>query len=287
MSRKCDITNNYCPGGFSPPVPWAVVSCDAGKYLSTIPSTSTDGVCTVCEAGFFCSGGTRAKLDCPRGSFCPSMTSQPIGCSRGFYSANPSASSSSVCAQCSAGSFSGETGATSCSICDAGSVSTAGASGCTPCNPPSAPIIMFQDQKGQSACKSCALKQNCPVGQTGQACTSISNFTCNSCEPIANCIYSGAGGCISNDIPTCNCDKGFEKRKISSKYECVQCEQGKYKPTGGDNCIVRDTTPCYLNLYAVFGTRIENNACLHYPITPYNSFAIENTWTCNRGFEKA
>jgi hypothetical protein len=111
---------------------------------------------------------------------------------------------------------------------------------------------------------------------------------CNACEQIANCIYLGAGGCKNGDVPSCLCDKGFEKKQISSGYVCAPCEQGKYKISLGDgDCTAWDMLSCGSDRYAAFGTRLVTSVCLNYPNAPDNAHTEARTWTCNKGFEKA
>ena len=284
------LASNYCVGGSSQPTPWTSTTCNPGTYMTTVPSFTANIQCTTCEAGYFCVGGTSARTACTKGSYCLYGSPQPTNCNKGTYSATDSASAPGVCLSCNAGYFSGANGATVCEICIEGSASTTGASVCTPCNLPAAPITAYQDQKGQSTCKTCVVK-SCGAGQTSQLCTPISDYSCTACESIANCRYQGGSGCFTLDVPTCVCDAGFEKTKISSPsvYRCVQCGQGKYKhdPVDG-NCTNWGALSCGSTQYVAKGTRTATSACLNYPSAPDNAFdeVQTQTWTCNKGFEK-
>jgi len=256
-------------------------TCSAGYYRVGCTWTSA-GECRGCEAGWYCAGGSAGRVVCPKGSYCPSTSSQPTNCLKGTYSASESATAQSTCLSCNAGYFSGADGATVCTICNTGSMSLAGASYCTSCMP----SVQYQDATGQSSCKLCA-HQNCPPGKTEQSCSIHANYLCTSCASIANCVYSSTT-CDINGVPTCSCDKGLEKIKISAtEYGCVPCAQGKYKHSPGlENCILWDKLSCEPTQYVALGTRFDTSVCLNYPKAPDNGYADGQTWTCNKGFEK-
>ncbi len=52
-------------------------TCDSGYYLSD------DNTCHPCEAGYYCPGGIRDRIICPKNSYCPEKSSNPTACSVG------------------------------------------------------------------------------------------------------------------------------------------------------------------------------------------------------------
>ena len=308
---SCDPcpANNYCPGSiYALPKPWTVTSCNAGSFLSIIPSASTNGYCSPCtSSGDYCAGGTAAKTDCPAGffcaststkevcpagAFCPVKTANPSQCSAGTYSAVTSAISSATCQPCSAGSYSGSAQSTSCSQCPIGkSGANSGLSFCTDCE--AAISKVYQDQLGQTACKPCT-QANCPAGTNTQSCQNTLDRQCISCPLISNCLFSdGISGCTNADgSPICQCIPGFQVTLVNSVYSCTQCPQGKYKSLlNGNTCTDWTTSTalgCSSSQYAAAGTRTSNSGCVDFSLLPpVNAFMNGQGWSCNVGYEKS
>ena len=64
---------------------WA---CPAGYYATNAAGAKTrDEACTLCEAGYFCEGGNRPKVQCEPGHYCPIGTARTtqFPCPAGTY----------------------------------------------------------------------------------------------------------------------------------------------------------------------------------------------------------
>ncbi|MDR3742451.1 MAG: SMC family ATPase [Terracidiphilus sp.] len=144
------ITGQYCPeGSYYPTVcvsgQISVMSngtltcetCPAGTY--SISGLST--VCSTCEPGYVCLGGTSAKYPwsvtyhngykCPTGAYCPAGSSTPSYCPAGTYNPTEGQSDSTACLLCEANTFSPEEGEEACLPCGDSATADKGSATCT------------------------------------------------------------------------------------------------------------------------------------------------------------
>ena len=298
--------DNYCLGDYSVPSPWTVNSCNVGSYLSTAPSSSTNGICTSCSLGDYCVGGTTARADCsagfyctststkllcPSGTYCPLKSLSPLQCSAGTFSTATGASSSATCQPCIAGYYSGAAQSTACSNCPAGkSGANSGLSVCTACD--ATAYRVYQDLPGQTACKPCT-QTSCPPGTNPQNCQNTLDKKCISCPQIPNCLFvNGTDSCTNSDgTPKCQCIAGFQMTLVNSVYSCTQCPPGTYKPLLNGITCASWTKPealgCSSSQYAAAGTRTSDRGCVDFPLPPDNAYTNGLGWRCNAGYEKS
>ena len=176
---------NYCPAGAVREIP-----CPPGQYCQ---GANRDSPNANCSAGYFCLGSattptpsnnsTEGGNICPAGYYCPAGSSSPIPCSPGTYRATTGASQFSDCINCDAGSYCSAIGSSAVTgtcnagfycpagstvanqnICGAGHRCPIGSGSQVACTDPD-----YQDQKGQSVCKTCA---------AGYICTQTSRTLC-------------------------------------------------------------------------------------------------------------
>ena len=143
----------------------ACTVCGAGTYPSATCTSTTNTVCSACDAGCaVCFGpGPNQCGSCPPASFMNGGACSACKvCEAGSFQASAcGGSANAVCAPCAAGSFSGTTGASSCSACPEGTTSGPGALACT-------------------ACGSC---------DDGNACTQ------DRCDAAKGCVHDAVAGC--------------------------------------------------------------------------------------------
>jgi hypothetical protein len=302
-SNDCVDCNagSYCLGNYDQPITWTKTICSAGSYLSQSPSVLADGICTPCQPGDYCTGGTAARRNCsagwhcsdpktqeycPPGHYCPQGTITPIKCNEGTYNKEALSGLIGECLKCYPGYHAPYKASTACSMCPAGTFSNAsGNSACIECT-----SGFFQNTRGQTACQQCSdIKQPCKPGETFITCTRNTNAECSICPLIANCRYLNKGVCKdSDDRPTCLCEAGFEMKE----NECVQCPPGKYKPEIDTSLCGNWSTSTEMDCgrnaqYLVPGTRFKNSFCAEFPRAPENARVNpdQGGWTCNAGFE--
>ena len=285
--------NNFCTGGYNPPVAWKVSTCLAGTYLSVANSATSDGNCATCLIKYYCPGGTapsglcpagwycstdgKVKTQCPAGSYCAEGSNTFTTCDAGYYSATSGASSVSVCLSCGGGQVARSAGLTACVKCSIGTFSLGGVvSACTDCG-----NSQYQNTEGLTACKSCTTT-SCAAGTSTQPCTATTDKTCLTCTLIANCKYSG-NLCLVNNKPNCACAAGYQ---MGSASTCQPCPYGMFKAVEStDTCKAwKDwTSECSS---VALGTRVEDSKCVSFlqPL-PVNADLYANGWKCNVGFE--
>jgi hypothetical protein len=281
---------SFCEGGTKSFFDWEVTSCLEGNYLSIVPSAKADGVCSPCLANNYCAGGMAApitcpagwycqtgkKTQCPSGSYCTEGVKQPTGCNAGTYSATVGASSASACQNCPAGKVAESLGASACVLCLEGTFSIAGAVACSNC------VLTYQDQQGQSGCKTCSTAQ-CLPGEVTQDCTTKSDKLCVSCPLIANCRYSNNICADAQRNPTCACAAGYQ---MDSQQKCTQCPFGFFKAEESTGVCTPWTNRLSECSSFSLGTRVSDSRCIPLPPAPDNALVVGDAWKCNAGFEK-
>eukprot|EP00657_Telonema_sp_P-1_P010142 TRINITY_DN4439_c0_g1_i2.p2 TRINITY_DN4439_c0_g1~~TRINITY_DN4439_c0_g1_i2.p2 ORF type:complete len:259 (+),score=79.40 TRINITY_DN4439_c0_g1_i2:266-1042(+) len=224
----------YCPAGS--PVP---LNCTFGNYCSTPQLETPDGQC---GAGYYCLFGATSSTPtdgitgdvCPAGSYCPIGTSVPQQCPAGTFNPSSGSSSISACYRCDAGRYCPDQAALtsgpkciagyfcpggqsqgneSSKICPAGFYCPAGSPAAIRC-----PVGQFQDEVGQTTCKSCptgyfcnpkdlcpgtnmSMPQACP---SGYYCPNGTTFAEEYPCPIGT--YSNASGLtLKSQCEVCTC----------------------------------------------------------------------------------
>eukprot|EP00960_Hanusia_phi_P013416 393057-Hanusia_phi.AAC.1 len=180
VSRSCG--GSCAPGTFCPAGTQRQEPCPPGHFC--IEHTQVTGPCA---AGYFCSlpEGKTATPDgnqsgfgpCPAGFYCPLGTEIPISCPRGTYSDKTKATSENDCQMCPAGHYCDELNLKfpkQCpqgyfcpsgtkyakqdkNLCPMNTYCPAGVSTPKKCLP-----TTYQDEVGQSSCKTCLQGLFCP-----------------------------------------------------------------------------------------------------------------------------
>ena len=133
-------------------------------------------------------------------------------------------------------------------------------------------------------CTNCSTE--CPPGYEFNPVCSESETLCRQCPPVANCIYTNSGQCLTNtSTPNCDCIAGFEM----VDNECAPCPQGFFKDVDGPlPCSEWNVTDCSEGYFAANGTRFSDSVCLPCPDPPDNATLVLNgtgcEWTCDAGY---
>ena len=188
------------------------VSCNETYYLN-------EGNCLTCPAGCTCNGGTDqpiCEVDCSAGQYLPQGSGTCTSCDKGYRCPGGTLTPSSDAAvgryECPAGTYQDETGQTTCKTCDAGKTSSAART---------------------SACAtSCSNGANVKTWET-PSWNSSSNSVSNVCK-VKNCAsgsyYSSAsnGSCLT-------CAKGtYMSSDGHTNTTCSKCSDlSGVSPTGG------------------------------------------------------
>ena len=187
-------------------------TCDQGQVLYSACTTTSNGVCQGCQAGFYYAGGS--CVACPAGTYSDttgaSSSAVCTNCFAGTYSDTAAASSSGACAGCPAGTYSGTTGVSS-------------SSSCTSC-----PAGKYSDTTGASLSSACT---NCPAGTYSGATGLSSSSLCTNCQAGT---YSGTTGASLSSVCT-HCPAGTYSgtAAASSSAVCTACPAGTYSGTLG------------------------------------------------------
>ena len=236
--------------------------CIAGTFSSRVGASSPD-VCTAC-VNFSSSPEGSLACKCNEGYTGPSENVQQPGyyctaCAPGVYK---DFVGDEACSPCAIGKFADFFGATACLPCPqfsstAGNGTSretdceclAGYTGqsashtpCTPCQPGKYKAIV-----GTSECELCGVAKYSSV-QAG-----ASESVCRSCPDYAS--WSPYGSATSQD---CVCASGYFLP--AGAMLCAACQEGKYKPTYGDNasCI---ECPSHSTTIGIRSTSLQNCLC--------------------------
>ena len=246
--------NHRCSAGNGAPIPHAVTTCPAGRFLSTVPSSTTDGVCSQCTAGKYKVGVSAATscTDCLAGTASAALGATTIAnctsCVAGKYSSlngsdtcitceNPTCASTLYRVDCT------QTSDTECRSC----TTHAGALGPPPANaaftslnaaPPNhCPWICNtgfyrNGSSGSFSCQACTTTSNaCGTGKYRALCNSLSGHTsdaaCSDCDNApSNSVYTSfsTGGAGVSSCPYA-CNAGFSQ--FSGSADCCRvCNVG-------------------------------------------------------------
>ena len=265
----------YCPAGS-----WRELLCQAGNYCEAGIDKGS------CDQGYYCPPGSSlpTEKDCPAGHFCAANSRSPTECDIGTYQPDLRQSSSTDCRSCQSGTFCDQESTHKpldeiqrenlCSggyFCPTGSFSEFGStlsdevaqicpkghfcqSGTKlPCQSDS-----YQDEEGQSECKSCpdgylcigdqvtdpvicpegsycknSVETKCPEGRYGNAQGLSTQDECPLCPAGFICASTGM---TSSDLVDCEagyyCHEGTAN--IGSQIDCpagFYCESGVSYPT--------------------------------------------------------
>ena len=218
-------------------------TCGAGEFLDS-PSATAAGVCTACPANTYqnaanhrltsctaqptCGAGQKYETDgtkttertCPS---CPADTYQTstshrntsctaqANCTAGEFASTLDLVSARVCDDCPAGQFTDTQGlATSCTACDG--------------------TTQFQDQAGQSACKTIAAVCNKGTKQTTPPDASTDRV-CTDCPTDTYQDQTGQSDCKPQG--TCGDGHGYDAPSLETERVCTPCSAGRSK--AGDN----------------------------------------------------
>jgi len=188
-----------CPAGYYCPTGTSSPNpCPPGTYRSSTGGTAL-GSCTTCPAGYYCKsfGGTATSGDCEAGYYCPA--------------------GSTVAKQ---------------NICPAGSRCPVRSGSAIACTDPN-----YQDQKGQSTCKTCG---------AGYFCTATTRTLCRPDQsPLS--FY-----CPSNQWSKVDCPNGQVTDVIGAETsaDCVSCPPGYYCP---NDLSLSKTVECKAGFYCSGG----------------------------------
>eukprot|EP01135_Chromosphaera_perkinsii_P006890 Nk52_evm45s621 gene=Nk52_evmTU45s621 len=233
---KC-VKGQVCPLGSSAPSP-----CPAGSFCATDGLSAVTGPCT---EGYYCLEGSKVPNPtdgiqgniCPAGSFCPAGSTTPTPCSIGSFSSSQGNVKSADCQSCTPGFFCSKQGAAlvegSCAsgyFCPAGSTTPNKASNICPqgffCPPGSTAAQrcasgFYQDQTGQSSCKTCP---------AGSYCDSVTDPKAFVDCPAGH--YCPQRTKFATEFP---CPKGTfsGSTKLERQDQCTACTPGKYCQTTG------------------------------------------------------
>lgn len=209
--------------------PSACITCTAGRFFDTSPSTYGINRCTECDVGkystvdnastcTFCAIGrfqssTRntSCADCPIGRVASNLgANECVACRSGFYAVNNPSTPISSCMPCEPGSF-----------------STSEAETCTPC-----PSNTYQPSSGQLSCLACGdnTTSTLIVNSNRTACTVAPSTDII----VPQCEFGQLYDSLSNTCTNCTIGTSSNVRNPSS---CVPCATGSFQDrTGQRSC---------------------------------------------------
>ena len=279
-NKTCSLcpSNYYCTGADNGN---SIVSCGANAV--SLPNSASSvackcvsgytlvkGVCTKCQSGTYCAGGS--TFNCPVNSVSPVASSRvdQCACKAGYSGRNGStcnvcpqgqykaSAGDDACYMCPAGTASKITGANTsdaCAACPPGFFSLAGSTECTPCQPAhysangSAECLPCgggtYSVQGSSACTSCA------PGTYGAEKAGNDASTCSPC-------LAGRASNVTAATNSTVCVKCLEGSFSSaSATACGTCPANTYSVLGGTQC-----TACPVNSVSVAGSNLYGCKCL-------------------------
>nr|XP_032658237.1 neurogenic locus notch homolog protein 3-like [Chelonoidis abingdonii] len=264
--RLCQA-GTYCPGGSSLPIP-----CTPGSYCASAELAAPSGPC---DAGFYCIGGSTLPNPtdgavgniCPPGYVCPKGSSSPSPCPPGSFLAHQGGQSAQDCQPCLAGWFCSHRGQSTpegrCKegwFCPEGSVSGLNPDYICPVGhycptgspePKPCPSGKYQDQTGQSLCKTCPAGKFC--GPEVQIQDHNETFSHGTMKP-ADCpagYYCLSGTKAAKQYP---CPEGTFSNQtgLSNSKDCRACPGGKFCADAG---LLTPSGPCLPRYYCILKAR--------------------------------
>eukprot|EP01012_Entosiphon_sulcatum_P020572 TRINITY_DN2549_c0_g1_i18.p1 TRINITY_DN2549_c0_g1~~TRINITY_DN2549_c0_g1_i18.p1 ORF type:complete len:7257 (+),score=712.60 TRINITY_DN2549_c0_g1_i18:702-21773(+) len=264
-----------CPAGtFSNITRRSAVSqcqlCTGGQYCATAGLYTPTGFCTqryYCSAGASIPAPVDAKTGnlCPRGHYCPTGTAVPIACEPGTFNSILGAWNKTDCIACTPGSYcaafnlSAPTG-----LCYGGFYCPGGNSEPEPpaffcpfgmqCPIGSAePLICmsgtYQDNVGQSSCKSCPAGYYCDLDDH---CDFATNYTQPRDCPAG--FYCPVGTKWATQFP-CPAGTFSNLTRLTRSAECPLCTPGMYCESVA---LHEPTGPCAASYYCIGGSSTPN-----------------------------
>ncbi|KAL0230075.1 hypothetical protein PCE1_003639 [Barthelona sp. PCE] len=248
--EECD-EGHYCPEGTS------VIDaypCPAGTFTSRTNLTDQTE-CTICPAGFACSGGngyiSNPPQPCVSGHYCPAGTTdtEENNCPGGSYSPNAMNEAVGDCTPCPGGSHCIGGQATISGPCTAGyycpeSTTNGNDNAC-----PAGTYSSATDLTASSACTDCPEGSYCPMASTAPIdCPAGSYSNSTNTESIGPgsypaCQLCPAGyRCPLNTVDPIECGVGYYSDDGATS--CIDCPQGKYCPS--NSTTLDDITNTYL-----------------------------------------
>ncbi|XP_010632162.1 multiple epidermal growth factor-like domains protein 11 [Fukomys damarensis] len=256
-----------CPRGTYNPQKGAIQQsdctlCEPGSYCLLPGLVAPSGPCS---SGFYCAHGASVwnPMDgitgdlCPPGHFCPRGSPLPAPCAPGSFLPIRGAMLMENCQPCPAGWFCSRAGLSSPeALCEGGwycpRASVSGHSPDTICPPghwcPSGSLEpqpclpgQYQDEPGQSFCKTCPAGKFCPMGTQGQGSRLISPVDC----PAG--YYCPPGTQSPTQHP---CPRGTfrERPGALSAKDCSPCPAGQFCADSGSGKRFPDG-PCSAGYY--------------------------------------
>ncbi|XP_050777455.1 signal peptide, CUB and EGF-like domain-containing protein 3 [Gopherus flavomarginatus] len=257
----------YCKAGSS-----NYTDCPAGSYCASAELAAPSGPC---DAGFYCIGGSTLPNPtdgavgniCPPGYVCPQGSSSPSPCPPGSFLAHQGGQSAQDCQPCLAGWFCSHRGQSTpegrCKegwfcpegsvsglnpdyICPVGHYCPAGSPEPKPC-----PSGKYQDQTGQSLCKTCPAGRFC--GPEVQIQDHKETFSHGTIKP-ADCpagYYCLSGTKAAKQYP---CPEGTFSNQtgLSNSKDCRPCPGGKFCADAG---LLTPSGPCLPRYYCILKAR--------------------------------
>ena len=264
----------YCPAGST-----SAIKCTPGYYCATTGLTTPTGTCL---EGYYCTEGASIQNPrdgssgniCPAGYYCPQGSAYPTPCGIGYYQPYQEKIASTDCVICGAGFYCNSLAATSVTgLCYAGyscpAGSTAGNPVATICpaanscglgsgSPTVCPDTYYQDQIGQSVCKTCPAGFYCDKGTTGVTTPTIC--------PVG--YICPAGTSSSSKIA---CEYGYFNPFLGQS-SCQICPTGQYCGSGP----LTAGTVCDIYSYCPEGTTFPEPNCAPGTYTDQNGLQTMN-----------
>eukprot|EP00792_Barthelona_sp_PAP020_P012362 TRINITY_DN699_c0_g1_i1.p1 TRINITY_DN699_c0_g1~~TRINITY_DN699_c0_g1_i1.p1 ORF type:complete len:1123 (+),score=243.15 TRINITY_DN699_c0_g1_i1:40-3408(+) len=250
-----------------------------------------NGVCTNCDAGYYCDGfekmeckngtyskaGSKTCLACPQGSYCISPCRSPVNCPIGTYSSLQS----STCIDCPSGSYCPSVATSTPILCAAGTYSLIKSSVCTRCplgfacpklnEAPIACAAGWYSLGGQTTCTECLAGYYC--SETWKAPIICPKGT-YSPAGVAACLQCPAGSfCDAEGIAAPSiCPTGMYSSIGATA--CSTCPSGSY-------CTINSTTPvlCSAGTYSIG----QSGSCSKCEGGTYSTIGSSNCTICPAG----
>lgn len=212
-NRNCTLCRSECPAGTYETNPCNV-------------SSSRDRECTICPAGWYCTGGSTDKIQCPvnKNSSTGSSSNIDCRCIPGYYTNYPS------CSICPAGWYC--TGGGNIAQCSSGFSSPLGSSSATACGCTIGKHLFgglcydcggatYSNFIGATVCKDCSI---CGPGKyQTNPCTATTDTECPSCGPLSYSKLPHNAECLSCSTLTVSMGKYISNCGGNSSGTTLQC----------------------------------------------------------------
>ncbi|XP_028320851.1 uncharacterized protein LOC114474630 [Gouania willdenowi] len=231
----------YCPEGQSSQTPQQHI-CSVGHYCekgsvrqtpcspSSYQSTTGQGSCETCPAGFFCQDqGMTQPLPCGRGFYCPSGSANQHPCPSGSYGNVSQLVEEWQCSPCDPGMYCEGVGRTAPGgLCAAGFVCVGGASDPSP----SGDSTGFVCPPGFFCPVGTSVPKPCPKGTFSEQHGLVDRSQCRLCTPGFYCSGMGLNKVSGPCLPGFFCLEGSQSATpMSDKFGSV-CPAGHYCAEG-------------------------------------------------------